>query len=292
MRLIDQQARMQRLGKIRLGERVGEKRRPSKLETFRFTSPSRPIIESVASVYGGTVAPWDDAPGGAQWQVTTTSDTIKVIIPPGDQLDQSRELWSGGGCLRRCDGASNVLTGEVCGQSSSVEVNGTVRIIPGCPEDPQERKAAAAKGIACKDSTRLNLIVPDVNGIGTWTLESHGYYALIELAGAHDFLRQVLGDRAAIPARLRIDQREVKRPGQVTKRFPVPVLEVATNVSRLMRGREAPQTAAVGAGTTMQALSPGDDYAPVVAAQTPPQLGHGEPVGFESDHEKEWGPLG
>lgn len=282
MRLIESQARMQRLGKIRMGERTGPKNRPSRLETFRFTSPSQPIIESVASVYGGRPEPWTDAPGGAQWQVTTTSEALKVIIPPGDQLDQSLELWSGGGCIRRCNGAANTLTGEVCGSPSTIGEGDRTRTIPGCPQDPQERKELATRGLACKESTKLNLIVPDVQGLGTWLLESHSYYALLELAGTYDFLRNAFGDQASIPARLRIDLREVRRQGQGVKRFPVPVLEIATTVTRLLEGRRP--TAALEAPRATRALPAGDEtYEVVVAPRTPAQVVYAEPPGFEDD---------
>lgn len=226
MKLVDMQRRMVRLGKIRTGEQVASgngRKRPTKLEHWRITSPSRENIEGAASVYGGKVQPWADAPGGPQWQVTTEADTLKVIIPPGDQLDQSYELWSGGGCQRRCDGRVNVLTGEACL----------------CPSDPAERRDLAANGQACKVTTRLNVVLPDVPGFGTWLLESHGWYAAVELAGTAEFLSKISGEGAAIPARLRLDQREVKRPNEPVRRFAVPVIEVSARVSDLMHRSEA-----------------------------------------------------
>ncbi|MFD6620048.1 hypothetical protein ACFWFB_32925, partial [Streptomyces albidoflavus] len=68
MPILDLQMRMRQLGEIRIGRvvdtgRVSKKTgkpilRPEKLDKFRFTSPSREILASVAELYGGEVKPW------------------------------------------------------------------------------------------------------------------------------------------------------------------------------------------------------------------------------------------
>lgn len=215
MTLLDVQRRMRELGRIRTGEQVAVgnsgKRRPAKLETFRLTSPSQTLIEAAAETYGGQVRDWA-SPAGKQFEVITTADSIKIVLPPGQALSQFYELWSGGGCQRRCDGRTDYISGEACE----------------CPADPAERRDLANDGRACKPTTRLNVILPELPDLGVWRLESHGYYAAVELAGTASFLELVTASGRMLPAMLRLEQREKKVPGKPTNRFAVPVIELPT----------------------------------------------------------------
>jgi hypothetical protein len=215
--ILDQQKRLAQTGRIRIGSKVefikdGEKKtRPAKLETFRFTSSNQKAIEAVAEKYGGSVAPWDENPG--QWELFTTSSVIGVLIPPSSMsLMQFYELWSGGGCQRRCDGFTQVPSDEACV----------------C--DPDDRE--------CKPHTRLSLMLADLPGSGMWRLDTQGWYAMNEIGAAFDLagmIAQATG-RSIIPGTLRLDGRTVKRPGQRTKNFVVPVLDFDVNMSALARG--------------------------------------------------------
>ena len=213
MPLLDLQRRMRELGRIRTGLQVptktSGKSRPEKLETFRLTSPARDLLDAAAEIYGGDVRPWV-SPAGAEWELVTKADVLDIVIPPGQAMSQWWEMWSGGGCVRRCDGVTNVLADEPCA----------------CPSDPLERRTMAGKGDACKPTTRLNVILPALPDIGVWRLESHGYYAAVELAGTAEFLERATASGKLLPARLRLDQREQKRPGEPTRRFAVPVIEL------------------------------------------------------------------
>ena len=57
MPILTLQRQMRELGRIRTGIQVaganGGRKRPSKLETFRFTSASRDLVEAAAAAYGG-----------------------------------------------------------------------------------------------------------------------------------------------------------------------------------------------------------------------------------------------
>jgi hypothetical protein len=193
------QRRQTEVGRIRLGQKVTTKsggQAPAKLDRLRFTSPSRELIDQVAKLYGGTAQQWTPEGGAAQWEVVTDTAAIPVIVPP-QPVTQWFELWSGGGCQRRCDGQREVLSDQPCP----------------CGPDPAERK--------CKPTTRLNLMLAEVPGIGVWRLESHGYYAATELGGLADLVESV---RRPVPARLELQQRTVKRTGEKTRQFAVPVL--------------------------------------------------------------------
>jgi hypothetical protein len=230
MPMVDIQRQLVELGRIRTGDQVefqdqgGQtKRRPRKLETFRLTSQSRELIAAAAALYGGEPRAWGD-----QWEVTVSAESLPVMLPPGQAVSQWYEMWSGGGCQRRCDGARQVLVDEPCA----------------CPADKAERAQLATRGAACKPTTRVNLILPELPGLGVFRLESHGYYAAVELAGAAEYLSMATSVGHRIPARLRLVKRQVKRPtigrdGKATvqtRNFAVPTIDLEIRIADLLAG--------------------------------------------------------
>lgn len=218
LRILDLQRRLREIGRIRIGEKVptqNGKQRPEKIDVFRFTSRDEQVIRAAADTWGGTPEPWTDGPGGGQWQVRSTAKAIPVVVPPGDMsFSQAYEQWTAGGCKVRCDSQWDHVSDRACH----------------C--DPENRE--------CKIHTRLSVILPDLPGLGVWRLESHGYYAAVELGGIVDLCAAQSARGVMLPARLRIEWREVKRPvdGRVqTFKFAVPVLDIdvhpmaLTNVS-------------------------------------------------------------
>lgn len=217
MTILDLQRRIAEVGRIRIGQQVAGnngRKRPEKLTTFRLTSADRTRIDQAAQLYGGTVAQWD-APAGKQWEVVTESDSLNVIVPPSDMcFSQAYELWSGGGCARRCDGYNESVTQGPCV----------------C--DPEKRE--------CSIHTRLSVMLADLNGLGVWRIDTSGYYAAVELQGAVGVIQMAAGRGQMLPARLRLEQRMVKRLGEGTRRFAVPVLDVEISPAQLLGG-SAPQ---------------------------------------------------
>lgn len=226
------QRSLRELGRIRLGEK-GPKGEPRKLKTFRLTSASREYVEAAAVAYGGTVREWE-SPRGKEYEITIESATLDVLVPPGDAVSQAFELWTAAGCARRCDG-NRQETGEACA----------------CPAEVEARNALAAKGQACKPTTRLWVILPRLPDLGRWRLETHGYYAAVELAGMAEIASMATQRGIMLPARLRIDQRRRKVPGQPTRDYIVPVLELPeTNFGQLVAAGHIPTTnAQLDAGT-------------------------------------------
>lgn len=225
MPILDIQHGLPRVGKIRLGievEASNGKMRPSKLDTFRLTSPDKNVIERAAAIpeIGGTPRPWDND-GAPEFELVTNTNVLDVLITPEDDaFSQWYELWSGGGCQRRCDGFVEQLTGDACK----------------CPSDPQERaeKAKALKPEACKQTTRVSVVLPQIPRIGSWMLESHGYYAAKELGSTFALLDMAGARRNLLPARLRIEQRVSKRPGQPINKYGVPVLDIGMRFDELV----------------------------------------------------------
>jgi hypothetical protein len=119
MPILDIQKRARELGRIRIGQVVPTTRRdgtagtrPEKLDRFRLTSNSKPLLDKVAELYGGTVAEWQPQGGGAKaWEVVTNTARIPIMVPP-QPITQWYEFWTAGGCKHRCDGQTNVLTDE------------------------------------------------------------------------------------------------------------------------------------------------------------------------------------
>jgi hypothetical protein len=256
--LHDLQRQAQELGRLRIGATVvrNGKARPTKLDTFRFTTPRRLTAEAVAELYDGTVGPWEPDGRSPQWEVLTKATELGVTLPAGRPLTQWHELWTGAGCVRRCDGITETLSGRPCL----------------CPSG-QARAVLAASGEACKATSRLSVILPDLPGVGVWVLATRGYYAAVELAGAAELLHTAAVRGIGLAATLRLDQRETRRPGQPVQRYGVPVLDVHNTARELLSG-EGLQTlpapargpaALTGSGNTPALESGPDPEAQVVA---------------------------
>lgn len=241
MPIIELQRRLREIGRIRIGEQVptsNNKTRPAKLTNFRFTSRDRKVIDAAAETYGGQVAPWT-SPDGDQWEVKSEALELPCVVPPGDMaFSQWYELWSAGGCKRRCDGQTDLVSDKACV----------------C--DPEARE--------CSIHTRLSLLLTDLPGLGLWRLDTQGFYAAVELGGVVDLAAGFSARGQMLPARLRLEQRSVKRTvnGKVeTRRFAVPTLDLDIHPLALVR-----------AGTDAQILElpAGPSFTPVPVDALPP----------------------
>jgi hypothetical protein len=206
--VIGVQKRMMQLGRVRIGEK-GPKGEPRKIDSFRFTSASKALLEAVATTYGGKVTEWEGAPDEGYFQVTTEAKELRIILPPvfsaadgspTTSYSQWYELWSGGGCQRRCDGQTESLSGQACM----------------C--NPDDR--------ACDITTRVSFMLPEIPGLGVWRLDSKGWNAAVELPGTLEVLMMAAARNTFVPAVLRIENRTKKEPGKGTRRFVVPVLDL------------------------------------------------------------------
>lgn len=241
MPIVNIQRRMAEQGRIRLGQKVAGKTRdgkdytrPEKLDRFRFTSPSQRLIEEIAQRYGGEARPWDNA-GKAEWEVVSDARSIPVIVVKGG-FSQWHELWSAAGCLHRCDGEKDA-TGEYCD-----------------PDDPQHRQAIE------KPTTRLSVMLSEIETLGVWRMESKGWNAAAELPSMAELAMHV-GD--LVPATLSLAERssvvEVKgKP--TTSRYVVPVLDLHVTKARLVElvggPGGAPQIGAAPAAAAAQIEAP------------------------------------
>jgi hypothetical protein len=241
---------------ITQGDNAGRKR-PAKLDKFRFTSANRRAVDAVAQLYGGTVGPWVDAPAGTQWEVFTEARELEVVVPPEYMaLSQSYEVWSAGGCKRRCDGEHEDITDGPCL----------------C--DPDKRE--------CDLHTRLSLMLAAVPGIGLWRLDTKGYYASLWLGGSFDMaalLSNVVG-RSVLPGKLRLEEKAIKRPNPrdpektITRKFVVPVLDFNVDMAALAAGGSPIATPVLDGGAVPPppaALPSGSPLTPV-PSDAPPTI--------------------
>lgn len=282
--ILSLQRRMMELGRVRLGEK-GPKGEPRKRDTFRFTTASETLARAVADKYGGQAEPWSDAPDGeGYWQVATDATELPIILPPvysdadgspTTTWSQWFELWSGGGCQRRCDGQTEMLAGSPCLCAPLVKDGG---------EDARE----------CQVTTRVSFMLPDIPGLGVWRLDSKGWNAATELPGTLELLVHAASEHAFIEAVLRIEQRVKKTPGEPTKRFVVPVIDLpSVTLKQLASGdvplvlnapRQAPPKPALPKGPRLTAVSDlgvvSDDEIQFGPAPDlpPPNITIGEPI--------------
>lgn len=222
MRIIDTQRRLVEVGRLRTGKRTHvrterkngktvEITKPERLERFRFTTRLKRAAAAIAATYGGEVQEWEGAPGAAkQWEVYCEADELEVLVPPNDMaFSQAYELWSGGGCQRRCDGIREYISERACI----------------CAD---EQDAGAER--QCKPHSRLNVMLPHLGPFGLWRLETSGYNARDELLGSIEVC-QMAAQAGQLPrAKLWIDLRTGQRPkargeGTITVHYNVPVLE-------------------------------------------------------------------
>jgi recombination directionality factor gp3-like protein len=222
--LIDIQRRMVEAGRIRAGEK-GPKGEPRKLDKWRLTSKDKVRLDGAAALWGGTVREWDGHAG--EWELYTDTAALPILLLPGQLPVSWYELWSKGGCQRRCDGVHELISDGACL----------------CGEERE-----------CKPYTRLSVLLPDLPGIGSWMLSSTGWNAAAELAGAADLLQRASAQGVLIPARLRLEQRVEVKQGQ-TRRFAVPVIDIDVSFRDLLSAQggaaiSSPERAALPAGYT------------------------------------------
>ncbi|MFD4855073.1 recombination directionality factor [Streptomyces atratus] len=245
MPILDLQMRMRQLGEIRIGHAVDTGRtdkngkpikRPAKLNAFRFTSPSREILASVAGLYGGEVKPWTPANGGpSEFEVYSTTNRLPVLIPPRDAVSQWYEMYAGSKCVRRCDGQVEQKSDKPCM----------------C--NPDKR--------TCKITTRVNIMLRDVPALGQWLLISKGFYAGVTLPPAAELLAQAGG---YVAGWLGMEEKLVVGEDG-PNRFSIPTLDVEITPTELMAGNitGAP---AVASGPERVAITGGrPDYAALAA---------------------------
>ncbi|MGI5281709.1 hypothetical protein ACQEVF_59210 [Nonomuraea polychroma] len=238
-------------GRIRLGVKKmsqNGKEYPSKIETFRFTSPSEEMIRGVAELYGGQAKPWQ-SPEGPQFEVITAATRIPVIVPPNG-LSQNMEAWEAKVCVRRCTGVT--MQAPFVGPC-----------LCGADRDIKSR--------LCKPTTRLGVFLKEVPSLGLWRLDSKGENAAAELPNAAEFLAHA---GTYVDAWLYLAKRNgtiidprTKQPKPTTYMVPGLTIE-GIGFDELMSGEAKRRSELARAGKSQRAIesAPATDYLAMIAA--------------------------
>lgn len=224
-RILTLQRQAAELGRLRTG--FYESGRPQRSETWILTSHEPDYLAAAAALWGGEVHEWKPLNANIkQWRLVTKARTIDALLPPGDPLSQYNEMWSGGGCQRRCDGVNEQMSKRPC-----------ICLAQHGPE-----WYLLKKGTVCSATTRLNVLLPEMPDLGVWRAETKSFYAADGLAGQVDTVLQGTGGKGVVPVRLSIQQRQVVRAGK-TKKFPV--VMVVPRLAKLRHALEGPMSMTV-----------------------------------------------
>lgn len=258
-RIITLQRQARELGRLRAGltePTANGKQRPARSKTWILTTHQRDYLDAAAEQWGGTVEQWTPQGGGAQaWRLITEAESIDAIMPPGDPLSQYNEMWSRGGCQRRCDGETEQLSNKPCL----------------CLAQFGEEFHLQPPDKACKPHTRLNVILPDVPDVGVWRMETKGFYAANEIAAAVDLIRGATGGNVMVPVRLRIEPRQRVAQGK-TKQFPVIVVEIRGATAGQVLAGNSPAMARVLQGYGAELPAAEERHALAATADGTPKL--------------------
>lgn len=242
-------------GRIRIGIKTKTRQGRESITTFRFTSPDELAIHAIADLYGATTGPrpWHDAKASPpdQFEVITPARAIRVWLPREQAISAWYELWSGGGCLRRCDGITAQLQSKDGWQDAP------------CP--------CAKRGHReCEIKLRLSVLLPEIRFGGVWRLDTSSKNALAELPGMTEVITTLQESAAGlIEASLELDE-QVSKGGR--ERYVVPRLRMLVSPMEILSGEATPTMAAVGPGqnvTSTPALGTGIHEARVVGTHTP-----------------------
>lgn len=216
--------------------------RPVQSKTFVFSAAIRRHLDNLAEIYGGEVIEWEDGKAlGQPWRVITESSTIRILIAPvKGAFSQFFEMWSAGGCARRCDNETELLTKQPCL----------------CPAEGLERQKMAAKGEACKLTTRFVVMLPELDELVGARLETKSYWAGLELMGNELIFRAAFENGLFLPGELRIPEPRVKVRDGKTTRYTVVELDVPMSKAAQALGMAGPEFQAAGALPAAPAQDP------------------------------------
>lgn len=262
-RIINLQRRARELGRLRLGVYDGD--HPARSRTFIVTSHSEAYVRAAADEWGGQPEEWEpQGDGPKQWRVITDSRELDAVLPPGDPLSQNFEMWSRGGCVRRCDSERERISDQPCVCRSEFGEDWQSVNEGKSPKNPDYKAI-------CKVTTRLSVILPQMPDIGVWRLESGSYNAAVEISAHLDLIRSAIDERYAVPVRIRIEPRDKMVRGQ-PRHYSVPVVE--------LRGVVAGQ---ILSGTMAPEIGPDAARMPAITSEPEPNVVHTETPATDPD---------
>lgn len=215
-------------GRLRYG--VKDPRRGMRaIDKWRFTSPDKTAIEQLAETYGGEPQPWNEPKAAVknQWELLSTSNTVKCYISPGS-LTITRERWGGRGIERRC-----TVDGSSCSLYSRT---GAAHHQPcACAEEG----AQWGDKTHCKFYSRLNVILPACRFGGVWRMEAKGQTFAHEAPGMIRLI-ETLSDQQITPVDLTLEHRSALVNGERVN-FIVPKFTMNATPHQMIAGESLVQ---------------------------------------------------
>jgi hypothetical protein len=209
--------RLPQAGRIRTGEQVkarSGKMRPVAMDTFKFTSGERELLEPLAKKYGGTIAAWNVPGSGDKWQVKTNATKIDVQVHVAGSVSLAYELWDPH-LERRCNG-------DQC------------QVVMTSADDAGEQTIdclCARRGVLeCQKIMRLSVLLPKMPSLGAWRFDTHSENTITETLGFMKYMQEWAGN-GLHECTMRIEER--RRPGKV---FKVVVLDYEGGIESLLAG--------------------------------------------------------
>jgi hypothetical protein len=198
--MLDIQRRHATVYRVRFGETVatkGGKTAPAKLtDRMRVTAKNPAVVDAFTAIYGGERHEWND-----QWEAYLPTDALNIYVLPGQSISQWWELYRGSVCQRRCDGYTEIKSRRPCM----------------CNEDPEVRMRDTNQ---CNPTTRVNIMCPDVDVVGSGAFVTHGLIAAETLPQSIAVAETALAMGYMVPAVLRV----VEFKGR--NHFIVPQIEI------------------------------------------------------------------
>jgi Recombination directionality factor-like len=241
MPMLDVQKEGAVIGRIRIGTTAPAKNgktKPISLLEFRLTTDIPKVADKVAELWGGEPRQVKLFNGKKTIEVMTERDELPILLPPKQQIvTQWWEMWSAAGCARRCDSVTETKSQKPCM----------------CPEDLDQRAKLAQSGSACRPTTRLSVMLPDVPGLGVWMLTTGGMVAAKGIGGIAEALEAARAAKMIIPAVIRN-----RWLGQGVNQYVSPYVHVEQSVSELvaLQGRNQSFAEALDAAPSQQAALP------------------------------------
>ena len=210
----------------------GKRGRPAGLDHWRVTTPYEHLAKQVADLYGGQVVAWTDGPRAGEWLVDTQVRELAIYLPPSPLGNTPvYELWDGQQMVRTCSGAELPAAGGPGG--------GCWTTLPTGPDGPEEVESNClcreAGELACKPTTRLDVVLAGVDFAGVWRLVTHSDFAREELPGMVEALAAVAARGFANGYLCLTNRASTGRDG-VRHKYQVPTLRLPTSLESLAAG--------------------------------------------------------
>lgn len=219
---VSSQRRIPRLGKIRLGVKVKPEepgKHPYPKATGYFVVPPE-----VAEVFGEKpteleiMFPIEDETKFCQQWLRAYSLT-QGLVCIGDGVTSKRKIDTATGEMASYETKEWVWKDELtCAPQE-------------CPEYLSKH---------CRRVMNLQVLIPDVLGLGVWQIDTSSYYSIVNINSMIDLLKGMLGRCSMIPLTLALGPVEVSPPGQKKKTVYIMHIKSDVKLSQLAKVAQLP----------------------------------------------------